>query len=129
VARADGIVASQLDGAARRADIHIFDLMKLRTAIVLASTVVETADGTDHHAIVWDGWRSVLFIGPGDFHGTQVSGSIRVDEADLSDPNHIDSSEGQTLCDYIKNIYGITRVRDAHVLMVNAKRLAGTHHV
>ena len=128
-ARADGLAPALLDGAARRRPIDIWDLMQLRRAIVLARTEVTTTDGLDSHAVVWDGWRRVLFIGPGDFHGTQVSGSILVDEIDLMDRAHIDSYQGQTLSAYIESVYGITRVQEAFVLMVNAKRVVGTHHI
>ena len=78
---------------------------------------------------MWDGWRRVLFIGPGDFHGTQVSGSILVDEIDLKDRAHVDTYQRQTLSAYIESVYGITHVQEAFVLMVNAKRVGATHHM
>lgn len=129
VARADGLAPALMDGTARRSTIDLWDLMQLRRAVVIAHTEVTTSDGLDSHAVVWDGWRRVLFIGPGDFHGTQVSGSILVDEIDLKNRGHVDNYQGQTLSDYIRSVYGIERVHAAFVLMVNAKRVAGTHHM
>ena len=52
-----------------------------------------------------------------------------MDEIDLKDREHVDSYQGQTLTDYIQSVYGIERVQEAFVLMVNAKHVAGTHHI
>ena len=58
--------------------------------------------------------------------------SLLVDEADLADREHVDSSrsgEDLTLSAYLAKIYGITRVLQAQVLMVNAKRVEATLHL
>ena len=38
--------------------------------------------GTVGHAIVWDGWRGLLFLGPGAFDDRGLDGAILVDKED-----------------------------------------------
>ena len=45
--------------------LRLFDLISINDAIVLATAPGGLGEKQDRHAIVWDGWRSILFIGPG----------------------------------------------------------------
>ena len=68
----------------RRSFISIFELITFKYAIVIAVAVVQPPDGGEPcgHAIVWDGWRALLFVGPGNRDDRGIDGTIRVETAD-----------------------------------------------
>ena len=72
------------DGTQRRAGIFIFELINLVDAIVVAEARVQTPGGgpTAGHAVVWDGWRSLLFIGPGAYDDRALDGTLRIARED-----------------------------------------------
>ena len=51
--------------------------------IVVAIAVVSLACGDScGHAVVWDGWRNLLFIGPGSRRDRGIDGTVLVNKAD-----------------------------------------------
>ena len=110
-------------------ELSIWDVVQFLDAIMVCRARVLVEGGEDMHAIVWDGWRRVLFVGPGDFHGSQVTGTILVTEDDIHDRNHIDSYQEQTLTDYVATVYGITHIVECKALLVTAARSHTTHHI
>ena len=72
------------DGTQRRTGISIFELINLVGAIVIAEAIVQTPGGgpTAGHAIVWDGWRSLLFIGPGAYDDRALDGTFKIARED-----------------------------------------------
>ena len=72
------------DGTQRRRGISIFELINLFDAIVIAEAVVQSPGGgpTTGHAIVWDGWRRLLFIGPGAVDDRALDGTFTISRED-----------------------------------------------
>ena len=126
------------DGSERRHDWSLFELLSLREGIFIAVAQVHLDDGpADGHAIVWDWWRRILFLGPGDFNDHVCDGAIQVEESDLQDPGHLSDvyigpervHRRMTLSDYVREIFGISRVTKVAALMVQAKRIHLTEYV
>jgi len=64
----------------------VFGLVQLTGGIFVAVAFVELheAGTTDTHALVWDAWRSLLFIGPGNFDDKQTDGCLMVTREDIN---------------------------------------------
>ena len=74
------------------------------------------------HAIVYDAWRRLLFIGGGDWDERQTNGTLLIDADDKSDPT--------TLVEYLFEHFGMyDTLESAYVLLVNKKRVSDTSHV
>lgn len=68
---------------------ELLDLV-LNGGIYIAVAQVDLGDGpADGHAILWDAWRRILFLGPGDFNEHVCDGAILVDEEDLLDRDRL----------------------------------------
>ncbi len=111
-----------VDGKGRRQSITLHEVLSARPAIYLM--VMAVADGSCHHAVVWDGRRRVLFIGPGSYDDRGMDGALIVDQADIDDAGHVDPVHGRTLTEYVSEQFGLEHVVDAAVVMVRAKRWA-----
>ena len=78
---AGGVNVRAHDVAMPTIPLCIFDLISIKDAIALATSFIKLrghgpGDHYDEHCLVWDGWRKILFIGPGLFpkqHSTPVS--------------------------------------------------------
>ena len=106
--------------------------------IFIAVAQVDLGDGpADGHAITWDAWRRILFLGPGDFNEHVCDGAILVDEEDLLDRDRrcdvyigLERAHARmTLSEYVREIFGISRVTKVAALMVNAKSVSETGYV
>jgi hypothetical protein len=126
------------DGKERRETWGIYDLVSLNGGIFIAVAQVDLGDGpADGHAITWDAWRRILFLGPGDFNEHVCDGAILVDEEDLLDRDrrcdvYIGPERAHarmTLSEYVREIFGISRVTKVAALMVNAKSVSETGYV
>mgnify|MGYP006152133073 CR=1 FL=1 len=97
---------------------------------MLAVARVQGDAGTlDNHAVVWDAWRRILFIGPGCYDDRGLDGALLVEEADIADPSRVDPTHGMSLAAYVESKFGIVGFVTASVLMVHAGRLADAAHV
>ena len=117
------------DGSERRTKISLFDVISVSDAILVAVALVNNSGGEDNHAVVWDGWRSVLFVGPGKFCDRQLDGALLVGDADKLNENHVDPYYGVTITQYVRDTFGLQHFNDVHVLMANTARLAETEHL
>ena len=110
------------DGAERRSLVSMFDIVSLVDAIVIAEAVVDAPDGSgrDWHAIVWDGWRNLMFIGPGRHADDRSSdGMIKVDKLDQVCAHRFWRSL-PTYCHYLHmlanpNVSGGSDARGSHI--------------
>lgn len=127
LAKAAGAPKRGRDGAARRAHITLHELISAQPAIYVAVGMVD--DERCLHAVVWDGWRRLLFLGPGNYSDRELDGTISVEEADVRDAEHVCERHGVTLSAYVYERFGMRMFVDAHVVMVKAKRVAETAHV
>ena len=74
------------------------------------------------HAIVYDAWRRLLFIGGGDWDERQTNGTLLIDADDKSDPTK--------LAEYLFEHFGLHDTLDsAYAVLVNKKRVSDTSHV
>ena len=119
------------------ARMSLHSLICLKHGIYVATVQVDLPSGkTDSHAIVWDAWRRILFLGPGDFNDHQCDGAILVEEADIADELHasdvcigvLRTNTKMTLSDYVYTIFGIRYLTEIMILMVNAKRKGETEY-
>ena len=119
------------DGAARRRQLVLFDIISVPDAILIAVAAVEDVEGrvTSYHAIVWDGWRRLLFIGPGSMDDRGLDGCLLLQRAECEDAARVDKEHGVTVSEHIHQRFGIRYIQRAHVVMVSLKRRAETHHV
>ena len=87
------------------------------------SQVTCHTDGTEvGHAIVYDAWRSLLFIGAGDWNTRQTNGVLMIEDEDKSDPSKV--------LEYLHLHFGVQDVLEfAYIVLVNKKRVAETSHV
>ena len=77
------------DGASRRRPLTIADIISRQDVILVAEARVddiETGQRLSRHSIVWDGWRRVLFIGPGQFTDRELDGVLQLEESECNDP-------------------------------------------
>ena len=71
------------DGEERRRLITIHEIIAVEDVILIAQAVVFSPDaGEARHAIVWDGWRRMLFIGAGQADDRGLDGVLLVDRED-----------------------------------------------
>ena len=121
-----------------RGGFSVGHLVKIPDAIVIAVVQVAPEDATateqqdDLHAIVWDAWRRILFLGPGNFDEGQTDGAIEVHDEDIADEKHVNADAGCTLTEYVRNHYYVHHIVHAQALMINKKRLdraAAEHHI
>ena len=73
------------DGSERRNLISLTDII-VAESIVVAEAVIDPPDGSprDKHALVWDGWRGLLFVGPGRHADDRsADGIIKVEKDDM----------------------------------------------
>ena len=119
------------DGAKRRLRIVLFEIICEKDVIIIAEAIVEDDAGLElsRHAIVWDGWRRLLFIGPGTMDDRGLDGALQLEPADCEDASHVDPVHGMTISDYVLQRFGIRHVVGAHVPMVLAKRASETNHL
>ena len=118
-------------GKERRTPIRLFEIISIADAIVVAEAVVRAADGSvdSKHAVVWDGWRRLFFVGPGAYDDRGLDGTLQLDEADVVNESHMDMQYGMTVTDYVRINFKISDFTDAAVVMVRKSRAAETHHV
>ena len=118
--------------------MNLHSLIRLEHGIFVATVQVDLPSGmTDSHAIVWDAWRRILFLGPGDFNDQVCDGALLVEEADIADKMHTSdvcigvqrTYTKMTLSDYVYTIFGIRLLTEIKILMVNAHRKGETEHV
>ena len=118
--------------------MNLHSLIRLEHGIFVATVQVDLPSGmTDSHAIVWDAWRRILFLGPGDFNDQVCDGALLVEEADIADKMHTSdvcigvqrTNTKMTLSDYVYTIFGIRLLTEIKILMVNAHRKDETEHV
>jgi len=122
------------EGTDRRdfVNLSVHQLIKLRNAIFFGEAAIVDHDSgriTDYHIVIWDDWRSILFIGPGEYDDRCLDGALLIHEEDRADPAPIDPTHGVTLEQYCSEQFGIVHISRVHVLMVQANRLAETHQV
>ena len=120
------------DGASRRRPLTIADIISRQDVILVASARVDditTGQRVSRHAIVWDGWRRLLFIGPGQFTDRELDGVLQLGENECNDPAYVDPAKGVTVAEYVYERFGISRIYDAHAIMVVHKRRSETHLV
>ena len=123
VMKAKGKRKRGANGKQRRIfQISLHEVLSMPAAIYLV--VMAATEGSINHAVVWDGWRRVLFIGPGAYDDRGMDGALLVEQADIDDAAHVDEEHGQSLTDYVRERFGLSHVVDAAVVMVRAKRWA-----
>ena len=74
-------------------------------------------------------WRRLLFIGPGQFTDRELDGVLQLEESECNDPAYVDPAKGVTVAKYVNERFGISRIYDAHAIMVVHKRRSETHLV
>ena len=135
------------DGAARRRLMVLWDIISVLDVITLGIAIVEDSDGAalseevgsssstlpqprargtgavlSQHAFVWDGWRRLLFIGPGQADDRGLDGALLLRKEECTDPSFVDEAHGTTVSGYVFQRFGIRYINTCHVLMVHAKR-------
>ena len=117
-------------GAERRTQLSLFDIIKQLDTIIVAAGVVRDEDGRllSKHAFVWDGWRRLFFVGPGEFDDRGLDGALLMEEADCKDAAHVDAAHGLTATAYLHKKFGISEFTHSYALMVR-KAAAGTQLV
>lgn len=116
------------DGKERRTEvIALHEVLTAGLGIYLV--IMSAVEGDVNHAVVWDAWRRVLFIGPGYYDDRGMDGALLVEQADLDDAAHVDEAHGLTLTDYVRQRFGLEHVVNAAVVMVRAKVAAEVGHV
>jgi hypothetical protein len=91
----------------------IFELISATPAIYIAVAVIEEQECA--HAIVYDGWRRLLFIGPGNYTDRTLDGTILIEQDDIDDRSHVSTEHECTLTEYVRRQFGIMELTDAHV--------------
>ena len=118
------------DGAKRGALMTIGELVSERDVICVCEALVEDVEGgaTCLHAIVWDGWRRILWFGAGEKGGGELGldGAVVVHEEDMCDAARVDPVYGSTLSEYVRAQFAIVGVERAYVVMVKAKEADAT---
>ena len=112
------------DGTARRALPVLFDVISQLNVIFIASAMVEDAKGNvNGHAIVWDGWRRILFIGAGASCGIEdrgIDGALVLNEQDCKDMHHVDPRYHVSISQHVLDKFGIRiisrTISNAHAL-------------
>ena len=97
----------------------LIELLRLEHGIfvAIAQVLLETGHA-DAHAIVWDAWRRVLFIGPDAFDDKVCDGAILVDAEEIADPNrrcevHIGLDQHKEFMAWRTRCASMTRLCDA----------------
>ena len=121
VVKAHGGKKRGADGKERRSNIALHELLTAPLGIYIAVAVL---DAGNKHAIVWDGWRRVLFIGPGEYDDRGLDGALLVEQADIDNALHVNLTHGVTLTEYVRNKFGLVSMTQVAVLMCRAKRWA-----
>ena len=119
-------------GKARRQAISLFDVVQHAGIILIGEALVHDNENgaiLSKHAVVWDGWRRLLFIGPGEFDDRGLDGALQLHLEDMKDRERMDPVHGQTLSAYVSDKFGISTFTDVHALMVSAKCVGETCHV
>ena len=118
------------DGGERRQRLVLFDMIRECDLIMIAEALVEDDAGRvlNKHAIVWDGWRRLLFIGPGAYDDRGLDGALLLNEADCNSAEHVDTEHGMTVSRYVHERFGIRHFTNMHVLMVSGKKAHLTNH-
>ena len=115
--------------AVRPDELNIFDLVSIKEAVALATATVAAEHGYDTHSIVWDGWRRILFIGPGASDDRGLDGALLVAQNDLDNEFHIDAEHQMTLSDFVAAKFNICRVREVCIAMVRKDAASHTGHI
>ena len=97
--------------------------------LVAVALVEGEGDEVTGHAVVWDGWRRVLFVGPGAYDDRGLDGALLLSESDCMDPSHVDPEHGMAVSAYVASKFGIRRFSRVYAIMVHANRLHETSHV
>ena len=118
------------DGSERRQMISLFDVISNLDVVLIAEALVEwNGEIVSKHAVVWDGWRRLLFIGPGEFDDRGLDGALHLHDIDCQCHSHVDETHGMTISSYVESKFGISRMTHVHALMVLKKRIACTMQV
>ena len=117
------------DGLLRGSFITLPEIISFTGAILLCVAIVQTPYGRDTHAVIWDGWRLVLFIGPGKFDDRNLDGAILLSKEDVADAAHRDELTGKTATEAVCQKFGIASFISAHALMVNKRKAGLTPHL
>ena len=127
-------------------ELSVFGLIQLVDGIYLASASITIEAHTvpiahampsDTHSMVWDAWRSLLFIGPGNFDDKQTDGCISVSREDIANRHAVSpvkigieqAPQELTLTEYVSAIFGVQSVYQAALLKVHKKRVRLTAHI
>ena len=62
------------------AQLTLFEFISAPIGILIGEATMDTQDV---HAIVWDAWRKILFIGPGAYDDRGLDGALLIEPEDL----------------------------------------------